>query len=217
MAKYIFIRDKATFVIMKKVFLLCISLCGLCSLALAQNSPAVALDTIKEFYAEGALSRVYTVQKGTDIREGVAYTYHPNGKVAIEAPYKNGKLDGVFKSFFDNGKVWQTIGYRVGIEEGVSTTYFENGVKKSREVYKGGILDGLTEEWDDKGTLRRKLPYVRGQLHGVAKVFDNLGSLKEEMTLDHGLRHGAYRRYNKGLKVLEAEFEQNRCVKNCDF
>lgn len=217
MAKYIFIGDKATFVIMKKVFLLCISLCGLCSLALAQNSPAVALDTIKEFYADSSVSRIYTVQKGTDIREGIAYSYHPNGKVAIEAPYKNGKLDGVFKSYYDNGKVWQTIGYKNGIEEGVSTVYFENGVKKSKEVYRDGVLDGMTEEWDDKGKLRRKLPYVRGQLHGVAKVFDNLGSLKEEMTLDHGLRHGAYRRYDKGLKVLEAEFEQNRCVKNCDF
>ena len=78
-------------------------------------------------------------------------------------------------------------------------------------------MEGLAEEWDDKGTLRRKLPYVRGQLHGVAKIFDELGSLKEEMTLEHGLRHGAYRRYNKGLKVFEAEFEQNRCIKNCDF
>ena len=208
---------KLHLVSMKALISLCISLCGLCSIALAQNSPAVALDTIKEFYADNSLSRIYTVQKGTDVREGVAISYHPNGKIAVEAPYKNGKLDGVFKSYYDNGKVWQTIGYKAGIEEGITTVYFENGMKKSREVYKNGNLDGLTEEWDDKGTLRRKLPYVRGQLHGVAKVFDELGSLKEEMTLEHGLRHGAYRRYSKGLKVLEAEFEQNRCVKNCDF
>ena len=132
MAKYIFIRDKATFVIMKKVISLCISLCGLCSLALAQNSPAIALDTIKEFYAEGTLSRLYAVQKGTTIREGIAYSYHPNGKVAIDAPYKNGKLDGVFRSYFENGKVWQTIGYKAGIEEGITTAYFESGVKKSK-------------------------------------------------------------------------------------
>lgn len=208
---------KLHLVSMKALISLCISLCGLCSIALAQNSPAVALDTIKEFYADNSPSRIYTVQKGTDVREGVAISYHPNGKIAVEAPYKNGKLDGVFKSYYDNGKVWQTIGYKAGIEEGITTVYFENGMKKSREVYKNGNLDGLTEEWDDKGTLRRKLPYVRGQLHGVAKVFDELGSLKEEMTLEHGLRHGAYRRYSKGLKVLEAEFEQNRCVKNCDF
>ena len=178
---------------MKKVFLLCISLCVLCSVAVAQNSPAVTLDTIREFYADSTLSRLYTVQGGTDIREGIAYSYHPNGKVAVEAPYKNGKLDGVFKS------------------------YFENGAKKSKEIYRGGILDGMTEEWDDKGRLRRKLPYMRGQLHGTAKIFDELGGLKEEMTLDRGLRNGPYRRYNKGVMVFEAEFEQNRCVKNCDF
>ena len=196
---------------------MCISLCGLCSVALAQKSPAVALDTIREFYADSTLSRLYTVQKGTDIREGLSLSYHPDGKVAIEAPYKNGKLDGVFKSYFANGKLWQTIGYKNGIEEGVSTTYFDNGTKKSKEVYRGGILDGLTEEWDDQGKLRRKLPYMRGQLHGVAKVFDDLGGLKEEMTFDKGLREGPYRRYNRGVKVLEAEFQQNRCVKNCDF
>ena len=196
---------------------MCISLCGLGSVALAQKSPAVALDTIREFYADSTLSRLYTVQKGTDIREGLSLSYHPDGKVAIEAPYKNGKLDGVFKSYFANGKLWQTIGYKNGIEEGISTTYFDNGTKKSKEVYRGGILDGLTEEWDDQGKLRRKLPYMRGQLHGVAKVFDDLGGLKEEMTFDKGLREGPYRRYNRGVKVLEAEFQQNRCVKNCDF
>ncbi|WP_405338171.1 toxin-antitoxin system YwqK family antitoxin [Fibrobacter sp.] len=188
--------------------MLCISCC------FAQTA---VLDTIKEFYADNTPSRIYTVQKGSDIREGVAFSYHPNGKIAIEAPYKNGKLDGVFRSYFENGKVWQTIGYKNGIEEGISTVYFENGVKKSKEVYRGGVLDGMTEEWDDKGRLRRKLPYMRGQLHGVAKIFDDLGGLKEEMRLEHGLRQGPYRRYNKGVMVLEAEFEQNRCVKNCDF
>ena len=148
---------------------------------------------------------------------GGGYQLSSEREVAIEAPYKNGKLDGVFKSYFENGKLWQTIGYKNGIEEGVSTVYFENGSKKSKEIYHGGILDGLTEEWDDQGKLRRKLPYMRGQLHGVAKVFDDLGGLKEEMTFDKGLREGPYRRYNRGVKVLEAEFQQNRCVKGCDF
>ena len=202
---------------MKTFFLLCISLCGLSSMALAQKTPAVTLDTIREFYADSSLSRIYTVQKGSEIREGVSLSYHPNGKLAIQAPYKNGKLDGVFKSYFENGKLWQTIGYQNGIEEGISTTYFENGTKKAKEIYRNGILDGLTEEWDDQGKLRRKLPYMRGQLHGVAKVFDDLGGLKEEMTFDKGLREGPYRRYNRGVKVLEAEFQQNRCVKGCEF
>ncbi|MCQ2063445.1 MAG: toxin-antitoxin system YwqK family antitoxin [Fibrobacter sp.] len=180
------------------------------------DSPVV-LDTVRTFFENGSPARVYTVQHGTDIREGVSFTYHPNGLVAIEAPYKNGKLDGVFRSHYENGKLWQTIGYRDGVEEGISTDYFENGVKHTKEVYKNGVLDGLSEEWFESGVIRRKMPYSGGQVHGKAQIFDELGAVKEEMEFERGLRQGAYRRYNKGVKVLEAKFERNRCVENCDF
>lgn len=175
------------------------------------------LDTIKETYPNGMLSRIYTVQHGTAVREGVAQSFHPNGKLAIEAPYKNGKLDGVFRSYFENGKVWQTIGYRGGVEEGISTTYYESGSKKKKEVYKSGILHGDVEEYYDSGKIRRRLPYVLGSIQGVAKVYDELGAVIEEMTFEKGLRHGPYRRFNKGLKTFEAKFENNRCVENCNF
>lgn len=183
----------------------------------AKNASQALLDTIRTTYPDGSLARVYTVKAGTDVREGLSVSYHPNGKVAVEAPYKNGKLDGVFKSYFENGKTWQTIGYLEGVEEGFSITYFESGSKKIKEVYRGGILDGATEEFYENGNLRRKLPYVKGHIHGVGKVFDEVGTLVEEMTFDQGLRHGPYRRYKKGLKVLEAKFENNRCVEGCNF
>ncbi len=212
---------------MKKEFFVLILCCaignGLAApkKAVSQKEPAPAnaavLDTIRETFADGSLSRIYTLQKGTDIREGVSLSYHPNGKVAVEAPYKNGKLDGVFKSFYENGNPWQTIGYKNGIEEGISTDYYENGMKKSREVYKAGVLDGMSEQFNERGLVWRKIPYVNGRVHGVAKVYDELGAIKEEMSFEYGLRNGPYRRYNKGIKVLEAEFEKNRCVKNCDF
>ena len=100
----------------------------------------------------------HQLQKGTDIREGVSTSYHPNGKVAIEAPYKNGKLDGVFKSYYENGHLWQTIGYKDGVEEGASTDYYEDGRKKKREIYKAGVLDGKSEEWNERGLLWREIP-----------------------------------------------------------
>ena len=136
---------------MKTFFSLSICLCGFCSIALAQKSPTVALDTIKEFYPDSTLSRVYTVQKGTDIREGASLSYHPNGKLAIEAPYKAGKLDGVFRSYYVNGKLWQTVGYKDGIEEGISTDYYEDGKKKSREVERQ--QRGVGRTWPDTPSL----------------------------------------------------------------
>lgn len=189
--------------------------------AVPQKEPAranvAALDTIRENFSDGTLARVYQVQKGTDIREGVSISYHPSGHVAVEAPYKNGKLDGVFRSYYENGKPWQTIGYKDGIEDGESVDFYESGMKKRREVYKAGVLEGVAEEYNERGLVWRSIPYVNGQIHGVAKIYDELGALKEEMTFGLGLRNGPYRRYNKGVKVLEARFEKNRCVENCDF
>lgn len=205
----------------RSIVLLCILLFVGLNTALAeppvQSVETPALDTIKTFFDDGSIARIYTVQRGTSIRHGNAISYHPNGKIAIEAPYIDGKLDGVFHSYFENGKTWQTIGYKGGIEEGFTITYFENGFKKSKETYRSGILHGDTEEFYESGKLRRRLPYILGQLHGTAKVYDELGAVIEEMTFEKGLRQGPYRRFNKGIKIFEARFDRNRCVENCDF
>ncbi|MCQ2120269.1 MAG: toxin-antitoxin system YwqK family antitoxin [Fibrobacter sp.] len=174
-------------------------------------------EQVKSYFADSTLARCYIVKKGTDIREGRALSFHPNGNLAVEAPYKEGKLEGVLRTFFENGKMWQTTGYMDGIEEGPSVTYYESGVKKSKDIYKDGVLEGLSEEWTERGTIKRKIPYVKGSIHGKALSYDELGALKEEMTFEHGIRHGTYRRFNKGVKVFEAEFVSNRCVKNCYF
>lgn len=206
------------FTAMKKEFFVLLACCAFVNALGAEiASPVSSLDTIKTTFADGSLARVYTVQKGTDVREGVAISYHPNGKVAIEAPYKDGKLNGVFRSYYESGNLWQTIGYKDGIEEGFSTNFYENGQKQSRENYKNGVLNGLSEEFDERGLVRRKIPYADGQIHGKAQIYDDLGAVKEEMTFERGIRNGAYRRYNKGVMVLDAEFKANRCVKNCDF
>ena len=183
----------------------------------APKSAGMALDTVRTTYDDGRVSRIYTVQKGTDVREGVALSYHPNGKLAVEAPYRNGKLDGVFRSFDENGKLHETIGYLDGEEEGFSIIYYENGKKKSRESYRRGVLNGVSEEWFENGKLRRQIPYENGQIHGVVKFYDEMGLLAEDMNFVRGIRNGTYHRYTFGKVTLEAEFQNNRCVKNCDF
>jgi len=175
------------------------------------------LDTVQTKFDDGRVARIYTVLKGTDVREGLALSYHPNGKLAVEAPYKNGKLEGVLRSFYENGKLRETIGYKDGEEEGFTTHFYENGKKRNREVYIRGTLNGMSEDWFENGKLRRQIPYENGQIHGVVKVFNEMGQIEEEMNFVHGLRNGTYRRYSFGKIVLEAEFRENRCVKNCNF
>ncbi len=183
----------------------------------APKSAAMALDTVRTTYDDGRISRIYTVKKGTDVREGVALSYHPNGKLAVEAPYRDGKLDGVLRSYDENGKLRETVGYLDGEEEGFSIVYFENGRRKSRETYRRGVLNGVSETWDEKGKLRRQIPYENGQVHGVYKSFDEMGVIEEDMNFVRGIRNGTYHRYAFGKVVFEAEFKDNRCVKNCKF
>ena len=207
---------------MKKLFLTffsCVVMgCTVSAAPLADsNAASAALDTVKTTYDDGQVSRVYTVLKGMDVREGMSLTYHPNGKLAVEAPYKNGKLDGVFRSYDEKGNVIETIGYKNGEEEGYSIRYHENGKKKNRENYHQGVLNGMSEDWDENGKLRRQIPYEDGQIHGLVKIYNEMGQIEEEMDFVRGLRNGAYRRYSFGKLVLEAEFKDNRCVKNCNF
>ena len=183
----------------------------------APSASPVALDTVRTTFDDGRVSRIYTVLKGTDVREGVSLTYHPNGKLAVEAPYKNGKLNGVFRSYDENGNLRETIGYKDGEEEGFSILYYENGKKKSSENYRRGTLNGKSEDWYENGKIRRQIPYENGQIHGVVKIYDEMGLLMEDMDFVHGLRNGKYHRYSFGKVMLEAEFKDNRCVKNCNF
>lgn len=207
---------------MKKLFLTffsCVVMYGTAFAAPLKDSVAAsaALDTVRATFDDGRVSRIYTVLKGTEVREGVSLTYHPNGKLAVEAPYKNGKLDGVFRSYDEKGNLRETIGYKDGNEEGFSVLYYENGKKKSSETYRGGTLNGKSEDWYENGKIRRQIPYENGQIHGVVKIYDEMGMLMEDMNFVHGIRNGKYHRYSFGKQVLEAEFKDNRCVKNCNF
>ena len=204
--------------VMKKRFLTiftCIVMVG--TAFAAPKTATVALDTVRSTFDDGRVARMYTVKKGTDVREGVSLSYHPNGSLAIEAPYKDGKLDGVLRAFNDNGKLRETIGYRDGLEEGFSIRYYENGKKKSRETYARGILNGVSSDWDENGKLRREVPFENGQIHGIVKLYNEQGQIKEDVMFVRGLRNGAYHRYSFGKVIFEADFKDNRCVKNCNF
>ncbi len=183
----------------------------------APKAAPVALDTVRTAYDDGRVSRIYTVLKGTDVREGVSLSYHRNGKLAIEVPYRNGKIDGVMRSYDEEGKLHETIGYLEGDEEGYSTVYYPNGKKKKRESFHQGILNGMSEEWSENGKILRQIPYENGQIHGVVKIYDEFGQIKEDVVFVRGLRNGAYHRYSYGKVTFEAEFKNNRCVKNCNF
>lgn len=186
-------------------------------LAATHGMAADELDTVRVSAADGTLQEVYTVQKGTKIRQGRFVSYHPNGKIGVESNYLDGKLDGLYKSYYVNGQLWQEVEYAVGKEHGVSKTYYENGKLRNQDTFVMGIPEGTSKEWDSTGTLRSEMTYVRGYINGVARMFDANGMISEDMEFVNGVREGHYHKYNKGIVVHTAKFRRNRCVENCKF
>lgn len=173
------------------------------------------LDTIRTNFDDGSIARMYTVKKGTIVREGVAISYHPGGMVAVEVPYIDGKITGKYKSYYANGKLRQTTEFTDDIENGLSESFYEDGKIRKREIYKNGALDGVVEEFDENGVKRAETPFVEGTIEGKAKLFDEQGSLSEDLDFVHGIRTGYYRKYNKGIMVKQIRFFRNRCDSAC--
>lgn len=173
------------------------------------------LDTIKTTYGDGSLARIYTVKKGTDVREGLSMSYNAEGKLMIQVPYKDGKMEGLFLSYYPSGKIREKVNYKNDLEDGVFERFFENGKLESRELYSQGLLNGLSEKWDSLGVKRESLAYENGELEGKARLFDSKGLVKEEMDFFKGMRHGYYRKYQKGVMFQQMRFRLNRCDSGC--
>ena len=126
--------------------------------------------------------------------------------------------DGYVKSwYYENGQLMYEGAYKSSKKVGVWKVYHENGRLAFEGSYKNGEPDGIWKEWDENGKLIRQIPYENGQIHGVVKIYDDMGKVQEDMNFVHGIRNGTYHRYTFGKVTLEAEFKDNRCVKNCNF
>ena len=79
------------------------------------------------------------------------YTYHDNGQIRTEIPYKGGKKHGVEKWYYANGQISLETPYANGKKHGTRKEYYENGKLKSKKPYKEGRRYGYGGYYDDKG------------------------------------------------------------------
>lgn len=51
--------------------------------------------------------------------------YYPDGKVRLEASYRDGKRDGIYKEYYRNGNLKSEFSYRNGIKDGMQKNMLE--------------------------------------------------------------------------------------------
>ena len=104
----------------------------------------------------------------TDIKNnkpitGVYKARQGNG-LWVEANYKDGKRDGVYKEYDKNGKLSKEKNYEDGWLDGVFKVYHVNGNLGIEGNYEDGKRDGVHKYYDENGKLEREENYKDDKL-----------------------------------------------------
>src|SRR5574344_1909395 len=79
-------------------------------------------------------------------------TYHENGKLESETPYKNCKKHGSEKWYYKNGKLNYKTQYKNGEIHGIAKWYYESGQLAKEELYVDGKYKG-TNYYNKNGQI----------------------------------------------------------------
>lgn len=97
-------------------------------------------------------------------KNGLEYTYYPNGDVAEIKEWKDDIQNGVWKQYFIGGILKTDATYKNGDLEGKITFYHYNSKPSLGGVYEKGSREGLWMYFDEDGNVIKEENYKNGFL-----------------------------------------------------
>jgi antitoxin component YwqK of YwqJK toxin-antitoxin module len=156
---------------------------------------------------EDRLLATYTFKDGL-IQQYTAY--YRDGKIWVDAQYKDGVHHGTKKEFLEDGSIYSLENYTEGDLNGEYCRRLDRvdyGDGESYFILKGIYVNGKREgTWKmlrddienygcDNGTIYETMTYLNDSLHGEYRMFYPNGNLKEVAHYDHGKITGDYASY----------------------
>lgn len=157
-----------------------------------------SLETIKVYYdyARTQIKEVYTVKKGSGIKEGVYKFYDENRMLILEVQYSNNMKNGIAKSYYDYGKS--------SITSKPSLFY---GKLEYSMTYKDDELDGSYKSYTyetGKQTLKFDTFWSNGELIKSTEYYNN--GNKKEIKQKNGICNMWYETGEKMLEYTNVNF-----------
>ncbi len=150
--------------------------------------------------------------------------YYPDGKVKIEAGYKNGQAEGWRKEYDTTGKVIKAAVFHkgqklsegkldeTGLKTGYWKEYYPSGKIKSEGAYRNGRKYGLWKYYHPNGQLEQTGKYDNhGKETGKWTWYYDDGSLHREEYYLNGLQDGhSVEYYPDGKIITEGDYIEGR-------
>jgi antitoxin component YwqK of YwqJK toxin-antitoxin module len=149
---------------------------------------------------------------GDWLYEGPRRVWYPNGQLAEEQIYKQGKKHGRYRHFFINGQLGEAGHYYYDRKDGLWAKWSVTGVPLSANHYQDGVLDGASATWFPNGQLAMQGSYTSGKHHGFWETFWPSGKKHQQGQFVGGMREGTWSEWNERGEVTITKWEAGLCV-----
>lgn len=176
----------------------------------------------KEYDIEGNLLHAYKYIEG-EKQEAVAELtkldvkreYYSDGKLRIQATYKEDRPEGVWREYSEEGEIERSYLYKNGIivGEGIITEqgerdgawieYYDDGLLKGQGKYDRDIKVGPWKYYHRNGEIEQTGSYnENGNLSGDWQWFYDSGTLQRKENFKNGMAEGTMIEYDELGKVI---------------
>lgn len=170
---------------------------------------------IEQTLQDGTVERANVIYDvgGRPVYDGLYTVHYPDGTLAEEATYSEGKLVGARRFFTENAQLEREEVYNDAGE--LTRERIHDEFTESTETfnYEAGKLNGIYRRITDKGVLQETGFYKNGQPHGEWKSYDEDGALLESSEYVDGKLHGLSITYDEqGQEVSRVRYENGQPV-----
>jgi len=159
-----------------------------------------------QFSLVGNLSNYRLVPWKLGVRDGVEREFK-NDKLAVEVPWRNGKMHGSRRAYSSDGKLQGETVYADGLAEGPARLWDADGNLLSECHMKAGKRHGaMTEYWIGTDQPQRVIHYKDDRVEGVVRELYRSGKLKRERQFRNDMAHGEERIFDEKENITNQRY-----------
>ncbi|MFK7770828.1 MAG: toxin-antitoxin system YwqK family antitoxin [Saprospiraceae bacterium] len=140
-----------------------------------------------------------TIDKVSQLKEGIWKNYNRKGKLVEEGPYKSDQQTGTWKYFHPSGKVKSKGELLNGKKEGIWKHFYDDGDLSFTANYVNNQQDGKCQAFYKNGKLSTESFYKNGKLNGAHITFSSKNpDTTLYLTYVDNIRMGLFKKYHDG-------------------
>ena len=177
----------------------------------------ISVETVEMHDDTGRLERFQRNKKDLG-KEGLYQRFTADGKLEVEAQYRQNMLQGEKKYFYPSGQLQVLENYQNDQLHGPYRKYYEDGTLKIEQNFVSGLMQGQSIRYYPNGKVEERVTMKDSEELGPFQEYYENGNLKAEGTYtpvadESAVEQGELKEYDEnGQLVRIADCSDGRCI-----